>query len=42
MKFYPKLVLSCPNLENMLEPSVHELGPWKFFFLPCLGVALSN
>jgi hypothetical protein len=32
MEFYPKLVLSYPNLENLLEPPVHELLPWKFHF----------
>jgi hypothetical protein len=34
MENYPKLVLSYPNLEKLLEPIVHELWPWKFHFLP--------
>jgi hypothetical protein len=34
MKIESKLVLSCTTLELLLEPLVHELGPWNFPFLP--------
>jgi hypothetical protein len=35
MKNQPKIVLSCSNLENLLEPIVHELWPWNLPFYPC-------
>jgi hypothetical protein len=36
MKIELKLIINCPTLENLLEPFVHELWPWKFPFLPLL------
>jgi hypothetical protein len=42
MKIEPKLVLSCPKLEHLLEPLFVSYDHRNIHFLPCLSITLCN